>query len=58
MIELTCALITGAILSMFFPNTRIIGIISIVVLTFLYPIPTVIVVLVGDGCIFLQKSIF
>ena len=55
MIALTCALITGAILSMFFPNTRIIGIISIVVLTFLYPIPTVIVVLVGIGTYFYKR---
>jgi hypothetical protein len=44
MVELTSALITGSILSILFANTRIIGIICVAVLTFLYPIPH------GDSC--------
>ena len=57
MIALTCALITGSILSMLFANTRIIGIICVTVLTFLYPIPMVIVVLFGVGT-YLYKKVF
>jgi hypothetical protein len=57
MIELTSALITGSILSMLFSNTRTVGIICVAVLTFLYPIPMVIVVLFGVGT-FLYKKVF
>ena len=57
MIELTSALITGSILSMLFPNTRTIGIICVAVLTFLYPIPMVIVVLFGIGT-YIYKKVF
>jgi hypothetical protein len=57
MVELTSALITGSILSMLFPNTRTIGIICVAVLTFLYPIPAVIVVLIGMG-FYLYKKVF
>ena len=58
MIELTSALITGSVLSMLFPTTRTIGIICVAVLTFLYPIPSVIVVLFGVGTyIFYKKKI-
>ena len=57
MIEHTSALITGSILSMLFPNTRTIGIICVAVLTFLYPIPMVIVVLFGIGT-YIYKKVF
>ncbi len=47
MVELTSALITGSILSMLFANTRIISIICVTILTFLFPIPMLVVVLFG-----------
>jgi len=55
MIPVICALITGAILSMPFANTRIIGIICVTVLTFLYPIPMVIAVLFGVGFFYYRR---
>ena len=51
------ALIVGSILSMLFANTRTVGIICVAILTFLYPIPMVIVVLFGVGT-FLCKKVF
>ena len=56
MIELTSALITGSILSMLFPTTRTIGIICVAALTFLFPIPMVIVVIFGVGCFLYSKK--
>ena len=55
--QLIAALITGAILSMLFSNTRNIGILCVAVLTFLFPIPMVIVVLFGVGT-YLYKKVF
>lgn len=55
MIALTCALVTAGILSMFFANTRCIGIICITVLCFLYPIP-VISSLVAAGIFYYFKT--
>jgi hypothetical protein len=46
-ISLTCALVTAAVLSMMFRSTRGIGIICVTVLTFLYPIPVMILVAIG-----------
>jgi hypothetical protein len=51
------ALITGAVLSMLFSNTRTVGIICVAVLAFLYPIPVMIVVLIAVS-IFLYKKVF
>ena len=51
------ALIVGSILSMLFSNTRTVGIICVAVLTFLYPIPMVIVVLFGVGS-YLYNKVF
>ena len=51
------ALIVGSILSMLFANTRTVGIICVAVLTFLHPIPMVIVVLFGVGS-YLYKKVF
>ena len=55
--QLIAALITGAILSMLFSNTRNIGILCVAVLTFLFPIPMVILVLFGVGT-YLYKKVF
>ena len=55
--QLTSALITGSLLAMLFPNTRTIGIICIALLTFLFPIPMLIVVLLGVG-LFLYRRFF
>ena len=55
--QLIAALITGAILSMLFSNTRNIGILCVAVLTFLFPIPMVILVTFGVG-IYLYKKVF
>ena len=55
--QLIAALITGAILSMLFSNTRNIGILCVAVLTFLFPIPMVIVVLLGVGT-YLYRKVF
>ena len=56
MIDLTCALITGATLSLLFANTRGIGIICVAILTFQFPIPMVIMVLIGVGLFFNYKK--
>jgi hypothetical protein len=55
--QLIAALVTGAILSMLFSNTRNIGILCVAVLTFLFPIPMVILVLLGVGT-YLYKKVF
>ena len=55
--QLIAALITGATLSMLFSNTRNIGILCVAVLTFLFPIPMVILVLFGVGT-YLYKKVF
>lgn len=52
--SLTCALITASIMSLFFRSTQGIGIICITVLTFLYPIPVMVVAAVGIA-IYLRK---
>ena len=54
---LICSLIVGSSLALMFSNTRTIGIICIVVLTFLFPIPMLIVVLFGV-CTYFYKKIF
>jgi len=46
-LSLTCALVTAAVLSMFFRSTQGIGIICITVLTFLYPIPVMALAVIG-----------
>ena len=48
MIAMTCALVTAAVLCMFIPSTRNMGVVFVTVLCFLYPVP-VILVLVGLG---------
>ena len=53
---LICSLIVGSSLALMFSNTRSIGIICIVVLTFIFPIPMVIAVLFGVG-FFLYKKV-
>lgn len=55
--QLIAALITGATLSMLFSNTRNIGILCVAVLTFLFPVPMMILVLFGVGT-YLYKKIF
>ena len=55
--QLIAALITGATLSMLFSNTRNIGILCVAVLTFLFPIPMVILVLFGVGT-YLYRKVF
>lgn len=55
MIALTCALITAAVLSMCFPQTRSIGIICVTVLCFLYPIPVISVLILG-GIVYYLKN--
>ena len=55
--QLIAALVTGAILSMLFSNTRNIGILCVAVLTFLFPIPMVILVLLGVGT-YLYRKVF
>ena len=55
--QLIAALITGAILSMLFSNTRNIGILCVAVLTFLFPIPMVIAVSIGVGT-YLYRKVF
>ena len=55
--QLIAALITGAVLAMMFPNTRSIGIICVAVLTFLFPIPMVVIVLFGVG-FFLYRKVY
>ena len=54
--QLIAALITGATLAMLFSNTRNIGILCVAVLTFLFPIPMVIVVLFGVGTYLYRKT--
>ena len=58
MIALTCALITGAILSLLIPSTRSIGIGCVTILTFLFPIPMTILVVIGMGLFLYSKKIF
>jgi len=53
--QLIAALITGATLSMLFSNTRTVGILCVAALTFLFPIPMLIVVLLGVGFYLYQK---
>ena len=53
--QLIAALVTGATLSMLFSNTRNIGILCVAVLTFLFPIPMVILVLFGVGTYLYKK---
>jgi hypothetical protein len=53
---LICSLIVGSVLALCFSgSSRNIGIICIVVLTFLFPIPMLIVVLFGVGTYFYRK---
>lgn len=54
MIALTCALSTAAVLSLWFPQTRAIGIGCVTVLCFLYPIP-VVSLLIGIGILYYVK---
>jgi hypothetical protein len=56
-ISLTCALIIAAVLSLFFRSTQGIGIICITVLTFLYPIPAMILVALGIIIYFYWKRL-
>jgi hypothetical protein len=49
------ALITGATLAMLFPNTRNVGILCVAVLTFLFPIPMIVIVMLGVGCYIFKK---
>ena len=56
-VKLIAALITGATLSMLFSNTRNVGILCVAVLTFLFPIPMMIIVLFGVGT-YLYKKVF
>jgi len=51
-LSLTCALVTAAVLSMFFRSTQGIGIICITVLTFLYPIPVMVLAVIGIAVYF------
>jgi len=51
-LSLTCALVTAAVLSMFFRSTQGIGIICITVLTFLYPIPVMVLAAIGIAVYF------
>jgi len=51
-LSLTCALVTAAVLSMFFRSTQGIGIICITVLTFLYPIPVMALAVIGIAAYF------
>ena len=51
------ALITGSVLAMMFSNTRNMGIIAISVLTFLYPKPMLVVVLI-TATVFVYKKVF
>jgi len=51
-LSLTCALVTAAVLSMFFRSTQGIGIICITVLTFLYPIPVMALAVIGIAVYF------
>ena len=55
--QLVAALTTGATLAMLFPNTRAVGILCVAALTFLFPIPMLIIVLFGVGC-YLYKKVF
>jgi len=55
--QIVCALITGGTLAMLFPNTRTVGNICIAVLTFLFPIPMLIAVVLGFG-IYCYKKYF
>jgi len=55
--QLIAALITGATLAMLFPNTRTVGILCVAALTFLFPIPMLIVVLLGVGT-YLYRKVF
>ncbi|ADW17193.1 hypothetical protein Despr_1021 [Desulfobulbus propionicus DSM 2032] len=54
-LSLTCALITAAVLSMFFRSTQGIGIICITVLAFLYPIPVMVLATIGIAVYFYWK---
>ena len=56
MMALTCALSTAAILSMCFPQTRLLGIGCTAILCFLYPIP-VISVLIAVGIVYYVKKL-
>jgi len=51
-LSMTCALVTAAVLSMFFRSTQGIGIICITVLTFLYPIPVMVLAVIGIAVYF------
>jgi len=51
-LSLTCALVTAAVLSMFFRSTQGIGIICITVLAFLYPIPVMALAAIGIAVYF------
>jgi len=55
--QLIAALVIGATLAMLFPNTRTVGILYVAALTFLFPIPMVIVVLLGVGT-YLYRKVF
>ena len=55
MVALTCALSTAAVLSMCFPQSRTVGIVCVTVLCFLYPIPVILVLILG-GVIFYVKK--
>ena len=54
MIALTCALVTAAVLCMFIPSTRNMGVVFVTVLCFLYPIP-VISVLIVIGIVYYKR---
>jgi len=55
--QLIAALITGGTLAMLFSNTRTVGILCVAALTFLFPIPMLIVVLFGIGT-YLYRKVF
>ena len=55
--QLIAALITGATLAMLFSNTRTVGILCVAALTFLFPIPMLVVVMIGVGT-YLYKKVF
>jgi len=47
--SLICALVIGGVLSLLFPSTRGMGIICVVILTYLFPLYTAIPVVLGIG---------
>jgi len=55
--SLTCALVTASVLSLFFRSTQGIGVLCVTALTFLYPIPAMILVALGIVVYFFRKRL-